>query len=99
MMKRSGFHDARREHGIHVLRIGADGGHEAARPIDAELLQRLLAARIAFHGEMAALVGLGDFVRIAIDDDERRLLALELARDDRSDSPVPADDVMVLADG
>ena len=76
-----------------------DGGDKAACPIDAETLQCVLAARVPFRGEMAALIGLGDLVRIAIDDNERRLLPLELAGDDRSDSPVAADDVMVVTDG
>ena len=50
------LHHARREHRVDILGIGADRGHEAARALDAQALQRLFAAGVAFNREMARAV-------------------------------------------
>ena len=48
-----GLHDARRQHRVDILRVGADRRHQAAGALDAQALQGLLAARVAFNGEMS----------------------------------------------
>ena len=45
---------ARGQHGVDVLGVGADGGNQAARAVDARAREHLFPARVGLDGEPAA---------------------------------------------
>ncbi len=87
---------ARAQHRIHVLGVGADGRDQPARALDADALQHLFAARVRFDGERAIVHRRLDPHRIALDDDVRHVLTVELIRHDAADSAVAADDEVIF---
>ena len=90
-----GAQQARRQHRVDVLRVGADRGDEPARPRDADSLQHLFAARIGLDREVAGGDRLLHPGGVALDDDEGHSLPGELAGDGLPDAAEAADDEVV----
>src|SRR6185503_12617605 len=89
-------HHPRAEHRIDVLGVGADGGDQPARAIDADALQHFLAAGVRLDAERALFERRVQPFGAALDDDIGDALAAELVGDDAADAAVAADDEVIL---
>src|SRR6185503_8987247 len=76
--------------------IGADGGNQPARPLDADALEHVLAAGVGLDAERAFLDRHLHAIGAALDDHVRDPLPPELVRDDAPDPAVAADDEMIF---
>ena len=84
-----------REHGVDVLRIGADRRDQPAGPIDADALEHLLLAGVGFDGQVAAVEHRLHALGVPLDDDEGNALPPELVGNDAADPSRSAQDEMV----
>src|SRR5204863_8127466 len=68
---------------------------ESARAVEPDPLQHILAAGVCLDRQRAVIDRLLQASGIALDDDERHALALQLLRDDGADPAIAADDEMI----
>ena len=96
MMKRSGLQQARAEHRVDVLGVGADRGDEAARAFDSDAAKDVFVGRVGLDREEPVIDGRLHPIGIALNDDKGDLLPRELARDDFAHTAEAAEDEMVF---